>query len=393
MIVSGLSARLGGLAAAVVGGVCGSVVAGPEAAAGAAPGVLAPAEWVVWEGVRPTLEYATGDATLMPVLRVWRPACGSEEGAMGPAELAGAQRSHEAAFADPTRVTVVGGAGARAGLDVSFVIGAGVPSQAVAALTVAHNYLQAAVPYKTMTVTVNVSFASLPAGVLGATSPTYGYVSYAGSRSGLIAGAGDNTIMGSLPTPTLPVRYTTGATTAENRVIWTTANYRATVGSVSGADANMQFSTNFAFDYDPSNGISAGTTSFVDVVIHEVCHALGVTSGVGVSAFNNDVTTMDIFRFRYADYYPDTYANFTSVARWRVYNNGNPYFKHIPMYGPYQPIPVEDGSPYQAGHLRQGWGLMSPAIGTGVTYGPNYINTPLQTVLDYLGYDFPGPAY
>jgi PEP-CTERM motif len=45
-------------------------------------------------------------------------------------------------------------------------------------------------------------------------------------------------------------------------------------------DGNVTFSSNFGFDFDPTNGISAGTFDFIGVAIHEIGHALGFVSGV-----------------------------------------------------------------------------------------------------------------
>lgn len=60
-----------------------------------------------------------------------------------------------------------------------------------------------------------------------------------------------------------------------------TANARA-LGYNLGAtiDGTVQFSSDFKFDFNPRNGITAGTIDFYAVAIHEIGHALGFVSGV-----------------------------------------------------------------------------------------------------------------
>ena len=48
-------------------------------------------------------------------------------------------------------------------------------------------------------------------------------------------------------------------------------------------DGNVTFSSTFAFDFDPQNGITPGTFDFLGVAIHEIGHALGFVSGVDYS--------------------------------------------------------------------------------------------------------------
>ncbi len=57
------------------------------------------------------------------------------------------------------------------------------------------------------------------------------------------------------------------------------STWQALTGDVSGTDANIQFSSTFAFDFDPSDGITAGQYDFIGVAIHEMGHALGFLSG------------------------------------------------------------------------------------------------------------------
>ena len=51
------------------------------------------------------------------------------------------------------------------------------------------------------------------------------------------------------------------------------------------SDASITFSSAFAFDFDPTDGISFGTQDFVSVAIHEMGHALGFVSGADLYDF------------------------------------------------------------------------------------------------------------
>jgi hypothetical protein len=53
-------------------------------------------------------------------------------------------------------------------------------------------------------------------------------------------------------------------------------------GNAPGIDGSITFSSNFSFDLDPSDGISAGDYDFVGIATHELGHLLGFVSGVDV---------------------------------------------------------------------------------------------------------------
>ena len=89
-------------------------------------------------------------------------------------------------------------------------------------------------------------------------------------------------------------------------------------------DATIEFNTNFAFDFDNSDGVGVGLIDFETVAAHEIGHALGFISIVdsidfflnqGISP-NISPRTLDMFRFGdgTADD-PATTTDFTNNAR------------------------------------------------------------------------------
>ncbi|MCE9593261.1 MAG: NF038122 family metalloprotease [Planctomycetes bacterium] len=334
--------------------------------------------------------YANGAQVLVPMESVWRPVCGPGLTTLTSSDLRQIAASHEATMSTG-QVIQVDFSHKDAGINFVFNVSGSIPSGALGAIATAEAYMESQFN-DPITVTVNLSFATLASNVLGGTGSSYTNVTWANARNGLIAGKdASDTIQSSLPTTsTIPVRYSNSATvTNETRVFFTVANYRATIGAINGTAASMQYNNIFAWDFDPSNGITAGTYSFVDVVIHETGHAMGFTSGIDFRV--NDIEAIDIFRFQRTDgtgdYNPDTLAEFQTRARLAAFNAPNDDQNCDLISVEYR---MSDGSPYQASHFREqtaNIGIMDPAFAAGQTYFPNYYKASDTNLFDAIGYD------
>jgi hypothetical protein len=86
-----------------------------------------------------------------------------------------------------------------------------------------------------------------------------------------------------------PVAYLDANGDANNSTIrLTSANAKALGYSVNvAADATITFSDQFAWDYDTSDGVTAGSFDFVGIATHEIGHALGFISGVDILDINS----------------------------------------------------------------------------------------------------------
>ena len=339
--------------------------------------------------------YADGSQASLPTETVWRYMCGSDTTGLTEADLLEIAVNH-ADLVDQG-VTTINNTSGRGGIDVIFNVSGSLPSGASGALAIAEAAIESNFSDPT-TVIVSLSFANLGSGVLGATGSSYVTETYANTRAGLVNGMdGDDSIQSFLPTgTTIPVLYNESSTTItnENRVFVTRANYKAGIGSSGGTDASMQYNTNFNWDFDPTNGVSTSSYSFVDVIIHEVGHAMGFTSGSDFRT--NDMEALDLYRFQRldgsGDYNPDTTAEFQTTPRTVDLINTDNENSDI-ISAEYR---MSDGSPYQTSHFREqgncspttNIGIMDPAFSNGCTFfSRGYYSDGDIDMFDAIGYD------
>lgn len=212
-----------------------------------------------------------------------------------------------------------------------------------------------------VTVDLTVGTSSLGVSILGQAQSRYVDFSYTQVRNALVADASsalDTTAVANLqPGASVDMLinltrdnpngagsltpYLDNDGNANNSVISiTAANARslglaAGSGNLSGAcnvscDAFIEFSSDFAWDHDRSDGISANAFDFIGVAAHEIGHALGFVSGVDVLDYFGGtdfdavqytfVSTLDLFRYSalstasgVIDWTADTRAKYFSV--------------------------------------------------------------------------------
>jgi hypothetical protein len=194
-----------------------------------------------------------------------------------------------------------------------------------------------------VTINLGVGFSALGTGIIGSTGSARMDYSVANWESGVLATRSSSTIDQTLVMPTLGAQggfsgLTVGVNASGNNDPTVTASLNGTqtasktlylntsvVKAIGGTatyaagsgnrDGNVTFSTNFSFDFNPTDGITSGQMDFIGVAIHEIGHALGFVSGVdffdyyggngpGANTLGYDLNSTSIFSaldmFRYS---------------------------------------------------------------------------------------------
>lgn len=211
-------------------------------------------------------------------------------------------------------------------------------AQALAAWTAAVD-LWESVLTDNITMTIAGDLAALNPGVLGSTSTRLFGDAYNNIRAAIVADAApDEGILASLPTAAqinVDVQSAPAGFSYSPSIVAAKSAFRAQGFDMSfddpNPDATITFSTGFlsSFDFDPSDGITAGKLDFFAVVVHEIGHALGFNSNVDTIDFIIDNT--QFLPFAAAPYAMDLFrllpgagaANFTTATRILTAGNEN----------------------------------------------------------------------
>ena len=237
-----------------------------------------------------------------------------------------------------------------------------------------------------VTVRLDLDYAPLETGVLGATSSTELVGSYQEVRGMVVNNAGETTnprenlLLPNLPTKSqfstfLPAGFDLDQE-PDTGMQLSQANYHALGGTDSrftASDGSITFSSNFSWDFDPSDGISDGKYDFVGVAVHEIGHALGFISDVDFvdQVLENGLTStqvrpkpMDLFRFDTADL-DDENFDFTTSTREMIPGGSDSFY-----YGDGSAL-LSTGAYAGDGKQSSHWkddlsiGIMDPTVAAG----------------------------
>jgi len=301
----------------------------------------------------------------------------------------------------------------RANLTFNFVPEPGTPQSVIDGFIAAGLHWSSLLQ-DNVTINLSIGYQALPVGAIGQTTPNYVERDYATVRAALTASAttaNDQAAYAQLqpgPAYTRLINRTAdnpnGANSATpythslTPVSVTRANAKA-LGLLppdAASDASIIFSSNTAFDFDPSNGTTAGQYDFITLAGHEIGHVLGFVSGVDVLdqaaglslASQIPARILDLFRFSAASVAAGTgYIDMTADSRNKYLSLDGGVTALTPFA-----TGVTYGTGSQASHWREflfaGY-LMDPQLFPGVQRG---ISATDLRAFDILGYRVPEPS-
>ncbi len=177
----------------------------------------------------------------------------------------------------------------------------------------------------------------------------------------------------------------------------TLANYHALGGTgwETVSSGSIVMASNFTWDYNPGDGISAGAYDYVGMATQAIGHVLGFVSDVDAidyflpDAYTTMPTPLDMFRFAASDI--NSSFNFATTGRYMVPDTSSQVFYFGDGTAALSTGEL-NGDGFQAGNWKSGVGgnLMEPDVATGrmMQIGPQDL-----IAMDLIGWDVvPEPA-
>jgi hypothetical protein len=254
-----------------------------------------------------------------------------------------------------------------------------------------------------ITVSIGADLAPLGTGIIGLAAAVTLQAGYDSIRNAMVADSAseaDDGVVASLPTAAqfsafLPTGFHLSGGLSATKANLKALGFAGLDTAFGATDATIQFSSNFAFDFDASDGVAAGLIDFETVAAHEIGHALGFVSIVDSIEFliGNGQTagiaprTLDLFRFG-SGANPSNLADFTTTARNLVPGDAA-IFDDLMSELAFS-TGTSSGDGRQAGHWKDNdlsgtlIGTMDPTLASG-TFVPVGLND--LRALDLIGYD------
>ncbi|WUR15316.1 NF038122 family metalloprotease [[Empedobacter] haloabium] len=320
-----------------------------------------------------------------------------------------------------TLAAAAGGAAAAPTFNFSFIPGTSMQAQ--------QGFIDAAARWSNLlddnvTVNLTVGFNPLEPGILGqaqSAQQLYSYDTFRNALSDDIRSSYDTQAVGSLATgstfnmllnrtlnsPGGPGNATpfldhdgdannafVRIATAEAKALGLNPAPQSLTHCIGPCDGFIQFSSNYKFDFNPNDGISADAFDFVGVAAHEIGHSLGFISGVDVLDYNssapdfyNDdeftfVSGLDMFRY-------SMQSHAAGVIDWTADERA----KFLSLDGGLTAVaPFATGIVHGDGRQASHWkddlfiGLMDPTAGMGELLA---ITPDDLLAMDVIGWDVP----